>query len=147
LTLALMLGACLSACGVKGPPVPPNLPPLPAATDLSYRMVRQTAILSWRLAKPPPTTWYRNWTFGIYRFRVRLDQPPCEGCPQLFDEVASVPYADTENLQFSVDVPLDSGYHYVFKVRLENDRYTGPDSNTVQFDVLPVAPPQSSETP
>jgi hypothetical protein len=58
-----------------------------------------------------------------------------------------VPYTDTENLRFSADIPLDPGYRYIFKVRLENKRYAGPDSNTVQFDDLPLEPTQPSEIP
>jgi hypothetical protein len=144
---ALLLVLGFSGCGVKAPPVPPRQPPLPAVKDLSCRVMQQTATLSWRLAAPPPTTWYQSWRFGIYRYRTRLDQPPCKGCPQVFDEVATVPYTDAENLRFSADIPLDPGYRYVFKVRLENKRYAGPDSNTVQFDDLPLESTEPSETP
>jgi hypothetical protein len=147
LAVALLLVPGISGCGVKGPPVPPRQPPLPAVKDLSCRVAGQTATLSWRLAAPPPATWYQSWRFGIYRYRSRLDHPPCKGCPQLFDEVARVPYTDTENLRFSADVPLDPDYRYVFKVRLENKRHAGPDSNTVQCHDLPRESTQPSETP
>jgi hypothetical protein len=147
LAAAVGLGLGFSGCGVKGPPVPPRQPPLPAVTDLHCRVARQTAALTWRLAEPPPATWYRDWAFGIYRYRTRLDQPPCDGCPQVFDKVATVPYIDTDDLRFSTEVPLDPGYRYVFKVRLETKRRTGPDSNTVQFNDLPAASAQPSEIP
>jgi hypothetical protein len=48
--------------------------------------------------------------------------------------------------RYSSDVPLDPGYRYVFKVRLETDGGAGPDSNSVQFDYCPM-PLQEVHTP
>jgi hypothetical protein len=143
----LLLVWGISGCGVKGPPVPPRQPPLPAVTDLSYRLTQQTVALTWRLSAPPTGSWDRDWVFGIYRSRSSLDQPPCDGCPLVFAKVATLPYTDTDNLRFSTDVPLVPGYRYVFKVRLETTHRAGPDSNTVTFDDPSVESMQPSETP
>jgi hypothetical protein len=36
-------------CGVKGPPVPPRQPPVPAVSDLAYEVAGQAVMLTWSL--------------------------------------------------------------------------------------------------
>jgi hypothetical protein len=139
---------CVSyfGCGVKGPPVPPKLPPVPAVADLAYAVVDQTIALTWRLPGRLSAEQANHAAFGLYRSRTALAESGCDGCPLVFEKVATVPYVHTESNRFSIDAPLDPGYRYVFNVRLETDGGAGPDSNLVQVDHLPDMPSGVSET-
>lgn len=147
LMMVWLFGLSGVGCGVKSPPVPPRQPPLPAVLDLAYQAAGRTVTLTWRLAGPLTGRQASQGTFTIYRSRSALEQPACEGCPLIFEKVATVPYADSAGNRFVIDVPLDSGYRYVFKVRLETDQSAGPESNTVQFDHLAEAPSGRMEKP
>jgi hypothetical protein len=52
----------------------------------------------------------------------------------VFEKVAVTPYAHSVSNRLSLDAPVESGYRYVFKVRLETEGGAGPDSNPVRFD-------------
>ena len=143
----LLLGVVCFGCGVKGPPLPPGLPPVPAVADLAYRVADQTITLTWHLPGPLAAKQAKNATFGLYRSQTALAESPCDGCPLAFEKAASVAYVDSETNRFSIDMPIETGYRYVFKVRLETDRGAGPDSNPVRFDHLPNRPSKASETP
>ena len=142
-----LLSVSYFGCGVKGPPVPPRQPPVPAAADLAYVVADHTIALTWRLPGPLSAKQASQAAFGLYRSRTALAESGCDGCPLVFEKVATVPYVHTESNRFSFDAPLEPGYRYVFKVRLETDGGTGPDSNPVQVDHLPDMPSGVSETP
>ena len=144
--LFLLLSASYSGCGVKGPPVPPKMPPVPAVAGLTYQVADQTVALTWRLPGSLSAKQASHAAFDLYRSRTALAEPPCDGCPLVFEKVATVPYIHSESSRYSFDAPLDPGYRYVFKVRLATDRGAGPDSNPVQFDHLPDMPSGVSET-
>jgi hypothetical protein len=144
--LLLLLSTAYFGCGVKGPPVPPRQPLVPAV-ELSYQVDDQTVRLTWRLPGPLAAKQAKDAAFVVYRSRTALAEPPCDGCPLVFEKAASVAYVDSDSNRFSIDKPLESGYRYVFKVRLETDSGAGPDSNPVRFDHLPDLPSGASETP
>ena len=131
--LLLLFSATYFGCGVKGPPVPPGQPPVPAV-ELSYQVDDQTVRLTWRLPGPLSAKQAKNATFGLYRSRTALAEPPCDGCPLVFEKAASVAYVDPDTNRFFIDMPVETGYRYVFKVRLETDSGPGPDSTPVRFD-------------
>lgn len=134
--IALATGLLLSAlwsCGIKGPPVPPQQAPVPAVVDLIYQLTDRSVALSWRLSMPLDGKSASQAAFVIYRSRTALDEPACETCPLVFEKAGMLPYVDTENDRFAFNVPIDSGYRYVFKVHLKLDGIDGPDSNPVQF--------------
>jgi hypothetical protein len=145
--LFLLLSVGYSGCGVKGPPLPPKQPPVPAVVDLAYVLADHTIALSWRLPGPLSAKQANQAAFGLYRSRTPLADSDCDGCPLVFEKVATVPYVHTESNRFSIDAPLEPGYRYVFKVRLETDGGAGPDSNRVQVDHLTDRPSGVSETP
>ena len=147
--VALLLLSSISyfGCGVKSPPVPPTMPPVLPVANLAYQVADQTISLTWRLSKPLAPKQAKNATFGLYRFRTILAEAPCDGCPLVFEKVASVAYADSDANRFSVDIPIENGYRYVFKVRIETDSGVGPDSNPVRLDHLTERPSGASETP
>ncbi len=144
--LFLLLSVSYFGCGVKGPPVPSRQPPVPMVTDLAYALADQAVMLTWRLPGTLFAEQAKNATFGVYRSRTAIGGSDCDGCPQVFEKVAAVPYFHTESNRFSIDVPLEPGYRHVFKVRLETDGGAGPDSSPVQVDQLPVMPFGGSET-
>ena len=144
--LILLLSVGYSGCGVKGVPVPPRQPPIPAVADLAYALADRTVALTWRLPGPLSAKQARHAVFGIYRSRTALDESGCDGCPLVFEKAATVPYVHTPSNRFSIDAPLESGYRYVFKVRLETDGAAGPDSNMVQVDPRPDMPPGVTES-
>lgn len=141
----LLLG--LGGCGVKGPPVPPRQPVPPAVTDLAFQVADGSVTLTWRLTQPLSGKPAGPWAFGIYRARSVLDQPACDTCPLVFEKVGTVPYVEPQVDRFSTAIPLDAGYRYVFKVRLEKNRRAGPDSQPIRFDYPPPDPAGHSETP
>ena len=145
--LFLLLSISFFGCGIKGPPVPPRKAPVPAVAELAYEVVDQTVKLTWRLPEPLSAKQAKHAVFGLYRSRTAMAESGCDGCPLVFQKVATVPYVHTETNRFSINAPLASGYRYVFKVRLEMDRGGGPDSNLVQFDHLPDRPSGGSDTP
>jgi hypothetical protein len=116
-------------------------------TELAYQVVDPAVTLTWRLPGPLSGKQASHAEFGIYRSRSALDGPACAGCPRVFEKVATVPYIHSDANRFSIDVPLYPGYRYVFKVRLETDRGTGPDSRPVQFDHFRGMPSADTETP
>ena len=136
----LLLSFNFFGCGVKGPPVPPRHAPVPAVASLTYQVADQTATLTWGLPGSLSGKQAKQGTFGLYRSRAALAEPACDGCPLVFEKVATVPYVHTDTNRYFTDVLLDPGYRYVFKVRLETDKGAGPDSNSVQFDHLLDAP-------
>lgn len=142
-----VLGFIWFGCGIKGPPMPPQRPPIPAAADLNYRTVGQSVVLTWGLPVSLNRKQAARSTFGIYRSRTSLAAPACDGCPLIFEKVASVSYVTPDANRFSTAIPLDPGYRYVFKVRLETGSGAGPDSNPAQFDYLPELPSKGAETP
>ncbi|MGA6927513.1 MAG: hypothetical protein WBY88_17625, partial [Desulfosarcina sp.] len=91
-------------------------------------------ILTWRLTRPLAPANARRAAFGVVRSRGRIDQPACEDCPLVLERVATLPYIDPDNGVFSIEIPLDPGYRYVFKVHLEINGSAGPDSNMVRLD-------------
>ena len=124
----------LAGCGVKGPPVPPKSPPVPQVTDLVHRLDGSTAILEWSLAKGLSGKQARKASFGIYRSRTPLSEPVCETCPLIFDKIETVAYLPADDGRFSTIVALESGYRYVFAVRMEVGGHMGNDSNRARFD-------------
>ncbi len=143
----LLLGVIGFGCGVKGPPLPPGLPPVPAVADLAYQAADQTVRLTWRLSAPLAAKQAKSAVFVLYRSQTALAESPCDGCPLVFEKAATVVFVDSDTNRFSFIMPLESGYRYVFKVRLETDRGAGPDSNLVRFDHSPQRPSKVSETP
>ena len=103
-------------------------------TDLVYQVVDQSVRLTWQLAGALSTRQAKRSVFGIYRSQRELSQPACEGCPVIYEKVSAVATAAADNQTYTTVLPLEAGYHYGFKVRLETASGDGPDSDPVQFD-------------
>lgn len=143
----MLLGVGYTGCGVKGPPLAPRQQPVTAVLDLAYTLADQTIALTWRLPGPLSGRQATHAVFVLHRSRTALGESDCDGCPLVFEKVATIPYVSTPSNRFSTDAPLEPGYRYVFKVRLEMDGAAGTDSNAVKVDPLPDMPSGTTETP
>ena len=130
--MLLALG-CIG-CGIKGPPVPPEAPPIPAVTDLSYQVDDGSVVLAWGLPERLSRKRAKGAVFDIYQSRSNLSEAACEDCPLVFEKVDTLPYVDTDTNRFSIAVDLDPGYRYVFKVRLVTSGQAGLEAEPVGFD-------------
>ena len=131
-----LIGLIFIGCGIKGPPVPPQQPSVSAVENLDYEISGSSARLSWSLAVPLSVELAKNAAFGLFRSRSFLETAPCKGCPQIFEKVLEIPFVSQRSKGYETEIPLDFGYRYLFKVRLETQAGIGPDSNTIQFDFL-----------
>jgi hypothetical protein len=136
LVLAVVLGGGLTGgCGVKGPPTPMWPPaPLPMVADLTCQVADGRVTLTWRLPSPLEDKAARQASFIIRRYRTALDQPACENCPRVFTTVETMPYVETADTAFSLNLALEAGYRYAFTVHLQTGNDVGPDADPVQFD-------------
>ena len=137
----------LIGCGIKGPPVPARMPPVPAVVALEGSLEEMTARLTWRLAEPLPLARAEDAAFGIFRSQSALDQAACKGCPLVFESVMTMRYVEPEQGLFSATVPLEPGYRYTFKVQLEFGRVAGPGSNLVTIETMPSEPAERLKQP
>jgi hypothetical protein len=131
LVLVALLVAALVGCGIKGPPVPPRTPPIPAVENLSYQLEGQTITLNWQLAEPLSNESAKRSNFEVYQSTTAADQPVCESCPVIFEKLITLAYIHSEEKSYATDVFFDPGYRYTFKVRLVTNGRAGPDSNLV----------------
>jgi hypothetical protein len=132
--LCWLIGIGWFGCGVKGPPVPPRQPLSPAAPRLTFQVTGASVTLAWSLPEPLSGRQTKQARFVVYRSQTDLDQAACDDCPLVFQKWETIPYVHADANPYSVTAPLDPGYRYVFKVRVETDGRVGPDSNSVQVD-------------
>lgn len=143
----MLLTLSLVGCGIKGPPVPPKAPPVPVVADLSYQVEGGLVVLTWRLPEQLSRRQAEGSAFAIYQSRTELAEAACEGCPLVFEKVATLPYVHAEDSRFSITLALDPGYRYAFKVRLENNAQAGPDADPIRFDFPSDGSFAPTETP
>ena len=126
--LAGLLLAASAGCGVKAPPVPPNVKP-PVVSAFTHTLADGTLSLSWSLSGDSPTPQ----SYTVYRSRTPLADKPCPGCPLVFERVRTIP-ADNR-AGGTVVLPLAAGYRYGFKMTATTaDGLEGPDSGTIRFN-------------
>lgn len=145
--IILLFSVGFLGCGIKGPPVPPQRLPVPAVTRLAYQVADGSVTLNWSLPGPLSGRQARLAVFCLYQSRSALELPACDGCPLVFEKVATVPYVHTDANRYTTDTTLDPGYRYLFKVRIETGDGKGPDSNSVQFDYPAHVPSGRLESP
>lgn len=147
LPAVVLIPLLLAGCGVKGPPLAPRQPPLPGVVDAAYRLVDGKVALGWTLAGPLTSGQARDAVFVVYRSRSSLADPACATCPLIFDKVATLPYTDASDQRYSIDLPVETGYHYTFKVQLESGRAAAKEAATVAFDLPEDETTASTESP
>jgi predicted small lipoprotein YifL len=120
-----------SACGKKGPPIPPDQPVPPAATPLILEMEEGRVILRWT----PDRTNDAIVGYAVYRASYPLSEPACPACHQNFHKIDSLDVPDNAEDMSYLDVP-PAGLQYTYKVRpYDDDGEIGLDSFVVAVDV------------
>lgn len=119
-----MLLIC-AACGVKAPPVAPNVQP-PRLASFDHRLDNNRLTLNWTMTAGSS----QPQSFTLYRARSPLAEKPCDGCPLVFTRLRTIPAQDPE--QGSLTLTLEPGFHYGFKLTATAaNGLTGPDSQTI----------------
>jgi predicted small lipoprotein YifL len=133
-----------ACCGKKGPPIPPEMFPLPTVSDLEAKQVNNSIELIWSVQTgknvPAPEG------FRIYRSKKSLvDSDECPGCPDVFEKVSELAtpfslWGRAEN-RFNYREALEIGYVYRYKVMAFTDSGLTSDwSNTVEMVVKSKSP-------
>jgi hypothetical protein len=136
----VMIAVCLcalalGACGRKAPPVPPRRPPLPQPTALEGTRDGDTVRLTWQQGRHGQGVV----RYAVMRARWPVEEPPCDGCPLIFEEVGSVTVEPAmEEIEFEEPVAADMVYSYkVVPVGSSGER--GTASNRI------VLPPEKAK--
>jgi hypothetical protein len=133
LLLVVFLGLFL-ACGEKGPPVPPEIEPLPVVQDLSKSLTGDFLTLTWSVPGRQGKTFKNPAGFKVFRARKSVIDSACKDCPDHYKLLADMPVLGRiKNNRVTYQEILEPGYLYKFKVRLYTDRGAeSRDSNIVE---------------
>ena len=126
----------LPSCGKKGPPVPPNIEPLPVVDDLSQSIAGDLLTLAWSLPMHKGKMTPKDLAgFKVFRARKSLAETACKDCPDKYQLVSDIPLQGRiSNNRIIYQEKLEQGYKYKFKVKLYTDRGNeSGDSNIVEF--------------
>ncbi|MCP3952047.1 MAG: hypothetical protein GY697_07490 [Desulfobacterales bacterium] len=125
-----LIGALFLAstgCGVKAPPVAPDVKP-PVIATFAHTLENGTLTLSWALSAGSPIPQ----SYAFYRSRVSLADKPCKGCPLVFKRLMTIAADGRKDGVETVSV--EPGYRYGFKMTATDaNGLEGPDSQTVSF--------------
>ena len=117
-----------AGCGVKAPPVPPDVKP-PVVAGLTYTLAEDQLTLSWRLEAGSPIPQH----YTLYRSRASLGDEPCDGCPMVFKSLLTIPYGGGGTGTHTLSV--EPGYRNGFKMTATDENgIEGPYSNTILFN-------------
>jgi len=111
----------ISGCGKKGPPVAPQAKPTPAVNDLKGYREGGQVVLSWRLPADINHQTLELDGFQVYRSKQSLHMEACEGCPLIFERVATIPLdgvltSGPDSSPFQYTATIEKGYRYIYKV-------------------------------
>lgn len=144
LWILLAVFACVVAgCGVKGPPVPPTHESLPGVTLMSAQTTDNYVTLTWQLEDVLGREDATAAVFVVLESKNPVDAPLCDTCPIIFERAATLSYTDAPDRQFSIELPVDSGYQYRFKIRLESGSTARTDSGVLEVETPGPLPEQT----
>ena len=125
----------LSACGKKGPPVPPEQKFPASVHDLNKHISEDKLILSWTIAEKKDKQFEAPSGFIVYRAKDAINSSFCPDCPLRFIQVAEISLKNNGVEKITTYVEsLAKGYRYAYKVRAyTKDKILGKDSNIVEF--------------
>lgn len=135
LLLSIGLVICVMACGLKGPPVPPQHAPIPGVSDLKGTVEGLTILLTWSRSGAGETQAISG--YDIYSYRSDLAQSPCLGCPRQFARVGTLPISGQQASEgpFRFSFLATAGFRYLIKVRPYGKTGShGPESNTAMVE-------------
>ncbi len=126
-SIAIYMVFLFAACGKKGPPVPPGIPPLPAVSGFAYVIDSDIVRLAWN--KPVGDGASNLKGYIVHRSKTAVDSDNCEGCPILFQRVAEL-NAGSE----AFGELIENGHDYIYKVvAISVYGTTSPDSTLIKF--------------
>jgi predicted small lipoprotein YifL len=133
--MLFMLAWCFSACGKKGPPLPPGYLEPPVVDDLHYQIIGGRLMLEWSTPESGESRVYNIAGARVYRFKAPVNNEVCRDCPLNLSFVTSIPF---ESGHMNYREVLEKGYHYAYQVLLydQADR-EGKKSNIVDFTYEP----------
>jgi predicted small lipoprotein YifL len=134
----LVSGFSLTACGKKGPPIPPKVIIPPPASNILLTRDKEQIALSWSIPDSLKVDEYHPWSAVIYRASRSLQETPCENCPLMFAKVAELPIlqSDLENRKMTYEDGAKAGYRYWYKIVLvSDDGFSTEDSEAVSVEV------------
>ena len=129
-----VLAVCLpmvTACGKKGPLVPPDRHPPGEVALLAVSGDGSRVTLTWNVADRSDGVK----GYAVYRASYPLSDPVCPVCHQTFHRIQDIVVpSGAREMIFAQEVP--GGLHYTYQVRSYNDDgLMGPVSNPVGVDV------------
>ncbi len=126
LSFAILMILVFTACGKKGPPVPPGIPNLPAVSGFSHVIDGDFVRLVWNKPEIASSTLKG---YVVHRSKTSVGSDNCDGCPISFQRVAEIS-AGSENF----DELIEKGYDYIYKVvAVSIYDSTSPDSKLIKF--------------
>jgi hypothetical protein len=135
--LLMLAAVVIVSCGKKGPPRLPDAAKLPEISDLSYRLEGGEVVLTWSV---PEEAVQDLEGFIIYRSLTSLSEEPCDGCPLVFEKIATVPAdapADPNGHYFYRD-PVSEGFRHDYKLGVFREPGgETQDSNRIRFEIQP----------
>jgi len=153
LLIALAFVILAGGCGVKAPPIPPDVLVPKGATDLRGTVKEETFELTWSM---PKANRDGSKPVDLVRFLVlrRDETRGCPECPGEFQVRAELDLRSPEgyllekNTVTWVDRDLKEGVIYMYKVVGVNHwGYQGPPSNEVMIKWGAPQEPPASDTP
>ena len=125
---AVFVLCIVTACGKKGPPLPPDVLPLPAVTTLSHNLKNDSVHLSWNRPKGKGASSLKGYI--VYRSRKAVDDNSlCEKCPITFIKAREL-HKGTE----AFSELIKPGYRYIYKVVATSEYgIIAPDSELIRF--------------
>lgn len=141
LSAAVVWGALIGGCGIKGPPVPPQRYRPAAAAALSYELTGNRVQIHWTVAERGDPQRARITGCAVQRAQRPLAGGDCIECPLPFRKTADVAVpkggggaARRHRLDFSEE--LTPGFEYAYRVICSNAAgVAGNESNVVRFDL------------
>jgi predicted small lipoprotein YifL len=137
--IVFFLVISLFCCGKKGPPIPPDTPPLFPVTDVVAKLFDDNLLeLTWTAQAGKGASVPDG--FRIYRSKQSLVDPECPGCPDVFEMVSELTVAYSlwgwAEKRINYHETLEDGYIYRYKViAYTNSGLTSEWSDTVEVVV------------
>jgi len=130
LSIGLVIG--VMACGLKGPPVPPQHAPMPGVSDLRGTVEGQTILLTWSGSGAGGTQAING--YDIYSYRSTWPNRPAWDVPG--NSLGSVPCPSTGNKH------LRDPFDFLFWLQRVSATWSksGPMAKPVATDRSPIPP-------
>jgi len=128
---AVLIVACFSGCGKKGPPLPPENKThnIAAPHGVELTLLKNEVRLTWKHSVDAATAVVEPEEFEIFMVKKTFDD--CEGCPFRFVSAGRVSVPD-----MVFYLPVEKGFQYYFRVQaVKGNQLKSPYSETVQVDI------------